>query len=116
MTYLVLPGGIMEIALTAFVSALIVALEHYIPWRKLTGNELSRPTAYILGVLAMFIPLTILFLVCQANAILALWVVAGASGLTVMACYGVDHFLDLRLRVQETIEREERLRRQTDER
>ncbi len=106
----------MEIALTAFVAALTVALEHYIPWRKITGKELSRPVAYALGVLAMFIPLTILFLVNrEADTILALWVVAAASGLAVVACYGVDRFTELHLRVQEAIEQEEQLRRQTDE-
>ncbi len=81
----------MDIAVTALIAALLLAVEHFIPWFDIFHRPLPRLGAYILGVAAMIVPLTALFILWRAwLAILALWSVVLAGGLAVMLCYAFD--------------------------
>ena len=90
--------------LTVVVAMLLVLVEHWLPWGKILGGRLPRLWAYVMGVAAMLIPLTVLVLVWDAEGVVirgwhvavALWLVAGFSGLAVIVAYWWDSWLDLR--------------------
>jgi hypothetical protein len=82
------------------VTMLSMAAMHYFPWRLVLGRMLPRPAAYVLGVLGMALPLTWLFQYWQATPVmfrweylLALWLVIGAGGVSVLVCYAADHVM-----------------------
>ena len=81
---------------------IVIAMEfglHYFPWRMLLGRELPRLAAYTLGLLGMMVPLTLWLIDRNEIEILqTLWAVVCASGLTVFALYGLDHYLELQKR------------------
>jgi hypothetical protein len=107
---------IIEIGLAALLAALILLVEHWFPWQMLLGRRLHRLEAYVLGVLAMVLPLTGLFCVWgEMWAAIGLWVVIGAGGLAVMAAYAVDGALLARRRAIEAEERERELIHGEDE-
>lgn len=85
---------VMAIALTALVTGLLELVLHWFPWQLLLRRELPRQAAYVLGVLAIIIPLSCLLAhwgVIEAFwAIAALWVVVVAAGGAVMGAYGLD--------------------------
>lgn len=96
----------MMVVVAVFTATILIG-QHYFPWRRLLGKDLPRVAAYVMGVLAMLVPLTLLFLVwgwmqgAQALhlygwAVAAMWLVAVSGGAAVMACYLVDGWLDLR--------------------
>jgi len=102
---------IFQISIAALVSALVICAEHYLPWRRLFGADLPRVAAYVLGSLAIALPLTALFLVTgQYQAAGAMWVVFASAGGTTVGCYLLDTFLDNRSRAKEAEERESYLR------
>lgn len=84
------------------------AFLHYFPWMKLfKGNTLPRLLAYIFGVLGLMIPFTVwLFEHDNLETAIMLWKVIVAGGITVMALYGLDHYLDLWWKDMEATERE----------
>jgi len=79
------------IALTALVTVLLLLVEHWLPWQMFLRRELPRLAAYILGSLAIAVPLSVLF-ACEASwyELAALWIVIVAGGLAVMLAYLVD--------------------------
>lgn len=81
---------------------------HYFPWRMfLRGKELPRLVAYVLGVLGLMVPFSAwLWQRGEVDVIKVLWMVIGAGGLTVMALYGLDRWLDLEMRNIEAADRE----------
>ena len=102
----------MNIALTALVTALALAVEHYFPWRLVLGRALPRIPAYILGMAAVAVPVSVLFLLWNAYLeIAALWAAIVAGGLTVMICYALDRYLALQARASEAEEREDQLKK-----
>jgi len=83
-----------EIAITAFVAGLLLLVEHWLPWRMIFKRDMPRVLAYILGVLAMALPLTALLVRWREyDALAALWAVIVFSGLSVMGAYLVDWLL-----------------------
>jgi len=89
-----------QITVTAFVSALILLVEHWFPWRMALRRDLYKLAAYILGVMGLAAPLSVLFWLwagwpdCPPYAhLVALWVVIVSGGLAVMVAYGVDWLL-----------------------
>ena len=91
------------------LAAIVEGLLHYIPWRKfLKGNELPRLAAYIFGVLGLMVPFTYWLMVEQGELFVAvtLWKVIVGGGMTVIALYGLDHYVDLIWKDMEATERE----------
>lgn len=88
------------------------ALLHYFPWKKLLkGNELPRVAAYALGVLGLMIPFSAWLLEQNEVGVLKiLWMVIIAGGLSVLALYGLDRYIELEWRDIEANEREQALR------
>jgi fatty acid desaturase len=90
----------LTVGVTVLMSVLLILVEHWLPWRKLLGRELPRLAAYVLGVLALALPLTVLFLAVGdlpgAQAAAALWLVILFCGLATILAYTVDHTLELR--------------------
>ncbi len=87
----------MDILVTALTAGSLLLAEHYAPWRLLLRRKLPRVAAYILGVLALAVPLTGLFALWAAwQAVIALWVVIAAGGAVVLACHALDDLLSAR--------------------
>lgn len=99
------------ILISALISALILLVQHLLPWPRLIGQELPpRIAAYVMGVLGLLFPLSILYAVWeQWIALLALWIVVIAGGAAVMLAYAIEDWLDYRIRATEAEEREEEI-------
>lgn len=85
---------------------------HYFPWKiLLRGRKLPRLIAYMLGVLGMMGPFTAwLWSQGEIEVVQTLWIVIVSGGITVLALYGLDHYLDLIMKDVEASERERRSR------
>lgn len=88
---------ITEIILACVVVVLLLWVEHWFPWPALLGRELPRLSSYILGVLALALPLSGLYgrWLAQPPALawfylLGLWAVILAGGLAVILAYALD--------------------------
>lgn len=86
-----------NIALTCLIAALILLVEHWLPWRTILGGDLKRIPAYIIGVLALALPLSGLYWHWSINPpvwmyahLAALWAVIGAGGGAVILAYVFD--------------------------
>lgn len=98
---------VFEICVAVLVAMLALLALHWLPWRLLLGRELPRPAAYIVGTLAMVLPLTVLFAIWQEwLAVAALWAVVVGSGAAVLGAYLLDGWLHERQARAETAERE----------
>jgi hypothetical protein len=83
-----------DILLTCVVAALVLLVEHWFPWRLMLGRDLPRLAAYVLGVLAMVVPLTVLFAQRgELDAAIGMWAVMVSGGAAVMLAHGVDWVL-----------------------
>lgn len=77
--------SIIGIALVAVISAAIVWAEHYDPW------HISAPWTYVAGCLAIFVPVSTLWLLWGSWwEIVSLWSAACTSGLVVFYLYKRD--------------------------
>lgn len=95
------------IFVTALICGLIQMVQHWFPWRMALGGELHRVLAYVLGVLGIVLPLTVLYWNLEQTRglhVLALWACVTASGMAVMGAYGLDWLLN---RVRKSYEHEE---------
>jgi hypothetical protein len=106
---------IAAVAYTALTAALILLVEHWLPWKMILGREISRVWAYIAGVLAMVLPLSGLYLywidrspVYPYAHLVALWVVIGVSGLAVISAYQFDALIARLALLRELQERQAR--------
>ena len=98
---------IIEICIAAVIAGLALLALHWLPWGLWLGRELPRPAAYIVGTLAMVLPLTGLFAGwSEWMAVLALWSVVVVSGMAVLLAYLFDAWLHNRQAREETEERE----------
>ena len=83
-----------DILLTCVVAALLLLVEHWFPWRLALGRDLPRLAAYVLGVLALVVPLTVLFAQRgELDAAIGMWAVIVSGGLAVILAHGVDWLL-----------------------
>jgi len=89
-----------EILLTALVTWLALLVEHWFPWRLLLRRDLPRIAAYTMGVLALIVPLSVLYwrwslvgLADQLGYLIALWSVTVGGGAAVAGAYVVDWLL-----------------------
>lgn len=84
----------MDLLAAALVAALALLVEHWFPWELLIRRPLPPLAAYTLGVLALALPLTGLFLIRgEDGAALALWTVIGSGGAAVLCAHALDRFL-----------------------
>jgi len=100
-----------QIAVTVLVAMLLLAVEHYWPWTGVFQRRLHPTANYVLGTLALNVPLTVLFIVWGEWAVvIALWLVVVCGGATVIGSYWVDGWIAMRERTQ-IAEREARVLR-----
>ena len=115
---MVTAATVISIFCASLISALIIAVEHYLPWQKMLGRALPVIIRYVIGTAGFLLPFTALlaFWFVQDGGIgfyrtaAGLWSVAASSGIAVMGCYGLDGFLNHKLRAAESAEREAQLR------
>ena len=86
-----------NISLACLIAALLLLIEHWLPWRAILGADLARVPSYIIGVLAMFLPLSGLYLFWISHPpawayahLAALWAVIFAGGGAVILAYAFD--------------------------
>lgn len=85
------------IALCASTTMAILLAQHY--W--LRGQRLHPTVNYTLGLLAIYLPLTGLFLLWQSYLVVAaLWIVTALGGGAVVASYLVDGWLGTSARLK----------------
>ena len=98
---------VVGILVAALIAGLAELALHWLPWRLLLGRELPRVAAYVLGTLAIVLPLSGLFAMwgnwLQAAA---LWAVVVSAGLAVLGGYLFDGWLEHRQGQREAEERE----------
>jgi hypothetical protein len=100
------------VALCAMTTAMILLAQHY--W--LRGKRLHPTINYVLGLLAIYLPLTALFLVWQHYLVVAaLWAVTVVGGAVVVASYLVDGWLAVSARLRAAEGEGLRLREALDE-
>lgn len=100
------------IALCATTTAMILLAQHY--W--LRGQKLHPTLNYILGTLAIYLPLTGLFLIWRSYLVVAaLWIVTALGGGAVIASYLVDGWLSVRARLRAAEGEGEMLREALDD-
>lgn len=88
-----------EIGLAVLIAALLLLLEHYWPWGALFRRRLHPTVNYILGTLALDLPLTGLFAVWgEWRAVVAVWLVVVVGGACVMGTYAMDNWVSTRSR------------------
>ena len=87
----------LEIGIAAGLSALIIGVGHWFPWRGLLHRDLRRTEAYIYGVCAILLP--VLTVLSQRGDWYAIWLtlacVAAAGAMTIGA-KAIDAVLEYR--------------------
>lgn len=101
----------MVIVLACLLVWLILWVEHWFPWEKTIGRKLPRVWAYILGVGAILLTLSGLFLHWRVHEpgdhLLGLWAVVISAGLSVFSAYGIDWLIARIAGYREVSERED---------
>jgi|SRR6185436_19906750 len=104
-----------DITVAAIISALVLIAEHYFPYHSVLGKQLPRIPAYVLGVLALAVSLTALYLHWgDYRALYALWAVIITGGLAVFIVYKIDAGIDDHNARIEAEEREKKIRAHAD--
>ncbi len=92
-------GKIFEIALTAAIAILLLLVGHYWPWKALLRRSPNILMRYVSGVLALDIPLTVLFALWgETDVIYALWGVTVTGGAAVIVTHLLDSWIEARER------------------
>lgn len=90
-----------QICLAVTFSMIALVAEHYFPWRAILKRPLHQLEAYISGLLAINLPLTVLLVLWSLWPVLiTLWAITISGGLTVMGLYGIDNLVESRARMQ----------------
>lgn len=101
----------LQMMVAALAAMVILLAEHY--WLK--RARLHPVWNYVLGCLAMWIPLSILVALWQLWMVLAaLWSIMAAGGLAVMSSYLVDAWLSRSLQLKAAEREGQDLRREVD--
>lgn len=82
--------AIIEMAVCAISTALALMVEHYM-LKYLLPEDIHRVLAYVLGVLAILVPASLVLWWHGERQVLALiWTSTVVGGLAVMGAYGID--------------------------
>lgn len=76
------------------ITILLLLTEHWFPWRLAMGKDLPRIPAYIGGVCALIIPLSVhWWMNGLTEVVLQAWIAIVSGGLALMLAYAVDWVL-----------------------
>ena len=90
-------AAIWMIVIASLVSGLILAMEHWFPWQSWLGKPLPRIPSYVMGMLALYLPISIVLVVWQSWIVLILmWFCGAVGGAVVCVGYFIDHYLSIR--------------------
>ena len=107
------PTKTITLIVTALFAFLAIVSEHYFPWQLLLKRDLPRIPAYVLGVLAFALPLTVAYVIFpvwrSSEIVIFFWCACGAAGCATLACHNLDEMLRQRNRASESEEREQAL-------
>lgn len=107
----------LDVVLVVLFSCLMLALEHYLPWRGLLRRDLPIVARYTIGVLALVVPLSVLWVVKGDWTNLTLvWSVVICGGLTVYLLYVLDSTIEAHGRADIAEEEGRQLRGQANKR
>jgi hypothetical protein len=85
----------MDILAATLITALLLLVEHWFPWRQLVKREMDLLARYVIGTLGLLVPFAILLASWQQwQALIALASIVVAGGLSVMGAYAVDGWID----------------------
>lgn len=80
-----------DMVLASLFSAAILALEHFIPWGLWFGRQPHPTLRYVMGLLGLLLPISIVLMVRGMVAVVVLvWLVAATGGSVVLVCYLID--------------------------
>lgn len=103
----------LPIFLSSLFAMLLAMVEHWFPWSLLLLRPLSKYAVYVLGVLAIALPFTVLVILFPFWAgiiyLWAFWSITGGAGLGALLSAGIDAILMLRVRAIEAEAREAQL-------
>jgi hypothetical protein len=91
------------IAIASLVACLLTMLEHWLPWKEILGKELPRTVAYVMGTLAILLPvngLALLAPVDRYELLAGVWCITVAAGIGCLLGYAIDAWLIVRSRAQ----------------
>jgi hypothetical protein len=92
---------VLQIVTAVLFSMMTLVAEHYFPWRAILKRPLHQLEAYVSGLLAINLPLTVLLVIWSLWPVLiSLWAITITGGLTVMGLYGIDNLVESRARMQ----------------
>lgn len=91
----------LQTVIAVLITVLLLAVEHYWPWRAILKHNLHQVTAYVLGLLAINLPITVLFLIWQSwSELIALWAATIFGGAAVMLLYTLDSHIETHARME----------------
>lgn len=97
---------IIEIAVCAISTVLALLVQHYM-LKYLLPQDVHRLLAYVLGVLAIIVPVTVVLMWHGEQRVAALiWAPTLAGGLAVMGAYALDDAIETRRNLRDARERE----------
>ena len=86
--------------LAGIVAGLIQCVLHWYPWMMIWPRGLTRVGAYVLGLLGILVPYSVLIFTWSRwamdryvllRSLAALWLIVWASGFAVWGAYRIDH-------------------------
>jgi len=90
-----------DVLIAATITVLMLLVEHWGPWQALLRKRFHAVVNYALGVLALIVPLTVLWWRWGMwEAVASLWAVVIIGGLAVGATYLVDGWIASQLRLR----------------
>lgn len=80
---------------------LILAVEHLFPWQAIFKVRFHPTVNYVLGVLAIDIPLSVmLYAWGRVEIVIAIWCITMAGGATVVGLYMLDFWIHIRSKIE----------------
>lgn len=98
------------ILIAAIITFLAIVAEHYFPWRQILHRDLPPIPAYVLGILAIALPFSVLILMQRdmpaTTVLIAFWTLTVVAGATTLLAHMVDDQLAAREQADERQQRE----------
>jgi hypothetical protein len=106
-----------DAVLVVVYSCLLLALEHYLPWRQILRKELPVVARYTMGVLALIVPVSVVWIIrADWVNLIMVWAVVLFGGGTVYLLYVVDRSIEAHGRADIAEQEGRYLRGQADQR